>query len=85
MTEQSANLPIPESLLSDSRQLAKELNISWSQLISVALKDFIRRHRRKKQLVDAINEAYAETPTEEELLVQQHMRLSHRKTVDGEW
>lgn len=85
MAEQSIKLPIQESLVNDTKSLAKELNISWSHLVSLALKDFIRRYRGRKQLVANINAAYADEPDADEVALQKHMRVSHRKIVEGEW
>ena len=60
MTDQPTGLPIQESLMNDSQSLAKELQISWHQLVTLALQDFIRRYRKRPDLVAEINAAYAD-------------------------
>ena len=70
MAEQLTSLPIQKNLISDTQALAKELDIPWSRLVSLALTDFVRRYRGKKQLVEAINTAYADAPDEQEAKAQ---------------
>ncbi|MEM6433100.1 MAG: hypothetical protein AAF773_04460 [Cyanobacteria bacterium P01_D01_bin.115] len=85
MADQPANLPIQDSLINDTQALAKELNISWSRLITFALRDFIRRYRGQQDLVSQINAAYEDDCADEETRVIQAMRASHRNLVEGEW
>lgn len=85
MAEQPTNLPIQESLLNNTRALAKELNISWGRLITLALQDFIRRYRGRQDLVAQINAAYAQDLDDDEAKVLHGMRSSHRNLVEGEW
>ena len=68
-----------------SQALAKELNISWSRLLTLALRDFIRRCRKRQQLTAQINAAYAEVSNEAEIRVVQGMRSTHRYLVKDEW
>lgn len=85
MTDPLISLPMQQSLIKDANALAKELDISSSRLIVLALKDFIRRHRKRKQLIDEINAAYSGGPDEEEIALQRKMRTTHRRIVEGEW
>ena len=50
----------------------------------LAARDFLKRHR-SKQLLAAINDAYDDTPTEEEHELLDEMRDKHYKTVVGQW
>lgn len=85
MTDTAAEIPIQPDLIADTQSLAKELDISWSRLITLALKDFIRRHREHQGLVDQINAAYADSPDDKETQLLQAMRPTHRRIVEGEW
>jgi hypothetical protein len=85
MADQPTSLPIQKSLLNATRTLAKELNISWSRLITLALRDFIRRYQGRQDLVDQINAAYAQDLDDDETHRMQAMRSSHRHLVEGEW
>lgn len=85
MADQPTGLPIQESLINDSQTLAQELQISWSRLVTLALQDFIRRYRKRPDLVAEINAAYADDLDEDETRLIQTMRTSHRHLVEGEW
>ena len=85
MTETSADLPIQPELIADGQSLAKELNISWAGLVTLALRDFIRRYRRHKGLIDQINLAYSDGFDDEETQLIQAMQSSHRHLLEGEW
>jgi len=85
MADQPTGLPIQESLVSKSQTLARELQISWGRLVTLALQDFIRRYRKRPDLVAEINAAYADDLDEDETRLLQTMRTSHRNLVDGEW
>ncbi|MGK7877882.1 MAG: hypothetical protein AB4426_32625 [Xenococcaceae cyanobacterium] len=85
MVDPATSLPIQSALIDDTQALAKELNISWKQLITLALQDFIRRCRGRKHLVEKLNAAYADEPDDEETLLLQRMRSSHRHIIEGKW
>ena len=85
MANKPNSLPIQKSLLHDSQALAKELNISWSRLITLALRDYIRRYQGRQDPVAQINADYADDLDEDEIRVIQAMRTSHRNLVEGEW
>lgn len=85
MTDLSASLPIQTELIDDTQALAKELGISWSQLVNLALQEFIYRYREQLDLLERINAAYSDAPEPEEISLLQAMRSSHRHIVEGEW
>lgn len=85
MAEPSGEISIKPDLVADTQALAKELDISWSRLITLALKDFIRRHRGRQGLIDQINAAYTDGSDNEETQLLQAMRPTHRNVVKGEW
>ena len=85
MTEPSASLPIQTELIDDTQSLAKELGVSWSQLLTLALQQFIQRYRKQQNLVERFNAAYADESEPEEANLLQAMRSSHRRIVEGEW
>ena len=82
---QSTSLSIKEALISDTQALAEELDMPWSRLVTLALEEFVRRHRGKKGLTDRINAAYAGLPDKEEAELLRRMSTSYRKIVEGEW
>ena len=85
MLQPKTDLPIQGELLDDTQALAQELNISWKQLITLALQDFLRRYRRREHLVEQINAAYTDDPNNEERLLLEKRRPSHRRILEGEW
>lgn len=85
MTNPSADLPIKRELIQDTQALAKELNISWGRLLTLALQDFVRKYHNRKQLVNQINAAYADDGGENEKELLQTMSSTHRQIVESEW
>ena len=83
MPDPLTSLPLQSSLVNDGQALAQELNLSWAQLISIALQEFIRRHRRPQNLVEQLNAVYADAQ-EEEAAVLDQMRATHLRLVEGE-
>jgi metal-responsive CopG/Arc/MetJ family transcriptional regulator len=77
-------ISLPDSLFEQVEDLARDLNVSRSQVVSLALEEFVRRHHNR-QLLDAINRAY-ETPQDpEEHVRTPARRREHRRIVEGEW
>ncbi len=66
-------------------QVTKAIDISWSRLIAIAPGDFVRWYRGRKELTDRINMAYADAPDAEEAKLQEGMRATQRRLVEGEW
>ncbi|PZO44702.1 MAG: hypothetical protein DCF21_12940 [Leptolyngbya sp.] len=85
MTEPSASLPIQTELIDDTKSLAKELGVSWNQLVTLALQEFVQRYRKQQNLVERINAACADELEPEEANLLQAMRSNHRRIVEGEW
>jgi len=78
-------ISIDNSLLEETGNIAQELDIPRSQVVSLALEDFIRRYRNK-QLLAQINDAYADAPDSDEAGTMEIIR-SHRKKLGehDEW
>jgi hypothetical protein len=62
---------------------AKQMRVSSEKLVSLALKDFIKRNQNK-DLLKQINNAYQDLPSEEEKL---ELKLLKNKSVEmlDEW
>ena len=84
MSNPLTKISLQTSLVNEGQALAQELNLSWGQLISMALQEFIRRHRRPTNLVEQLNAFYGNTLEEDDRLLTQ-MRATHRRLVDGKW
>jgi metal-responsive CopG/Arc/MetJ family transcriptional regulator len=77
-------ISLPRSLFEQVDALAQEMQVSRSRLFVLAVEALIERHRNR-QLLEAINEAYADMPDPDEQAVRQHMRRRHRQVVEGQW
>lgn len=76
-------ISIPDSLYEQASNLAQEMQISPSDLFSLALEDYLRRHHSQK-LLHSINDAYADGLDENEQAVLEGMRRHQRQLVENE-
>jgi metal-responsive CopG/Arc/MetJ family transcriptional regulator len=77
-------ISIRESLFKEADTLARQLDISRSQLFAMAVEQFIRQHENR-QLLEQINAAYDDMPDEEERERLSRLKAGHRRLVEGEW
>lgn len=77
-------ISLQQSLFEQVDALAQELEISRSRLFVLAVEAFIQRYQNR-QLLEAINEAYADSPGPEEQALRHQMRQQHRQMVEGQW
>jgi len=77
-------ISIEKPLFEEIEALAEEMDVSRSHLFSLAVREYVQRHKSQK-LLDAINAAYGDQPdaSEEKLLAQ--MRPRHRELVKDQW
>ena len=78
------SISIQESLLEQAEQIADEMKISPSRLVSLALEDFVQRYRNR-QILEQINEGNSNDPDEGEAIRRQKMRRIQCRLVNGEW
>ena len=71
-------ISIDNSLLEATGKIAQELDIPRSQVVSLALEDYIRRHKNK-QLLAQINAAYSDLPDADEIGTMDVIRSLRRK------
>ena len=77
-------ISIQESLFKEAEALARQLEISRSQLFAMALESFVKQYENR-QLLEQINVAYSDAPNPDEQAYQTHMRDYHRRSVEGGW
>jgi len=77
-------ISIEEPLFEEVNELASEMAISRSFLFSLAVQEFIQRHRSQK-LLDAINTAYSDFPDPNDEILQAQMRARHFELVKDQW
>lgn len=83
MTTIKTAVSIEESLFYQADELAEELQVSRSRLVSMALERLIREFQTKK-IVDKLNEVYADGPTEEEKFWLDQMAKVYAETLEEE-
>jgi len=66
-------ISVEENLFDKVNKLTKELHISRSRFFSLAVKDYIKKCE-KRNLLDKINTAYEDLPSEEETRIGRAMR-----------
>jgi metal-responsive CopG/Arc/MetJ family transcriptional regulator len=77
-------ISLQKPLFDELDTLARQMKVSRSRLLALALEEFIRR-RENQQLLEKLNQAYEDTPDDAELMRLRKMRHLHRKAVEGEW
>ncbi len=77
-------ISIEEPLFEKVNELASEMAISRSHLFSLAVQEFIQRHKNQK-LFDSINSAYSDMPDQDEKTLQTQMRARHLELVKDQW
>lgn len=83
MTTIKTSVSIDGDLFCRAKELADELQVSWSGLVSLALKAFIERHETQN-IMDKLNEVYADGITEEEHYTLDQMARLYAETQEPE-
>lgn len=76
-------ISIPDSLYEQASTLAQEMQISPSDLVSLAIKEYLQRHHSQK-LLYSINEAYADGLDDGEQAMLEGMRRHQRQLLENE-
>lgn len=77
-------ISLQDSLFEQVEDLARDLNVSRSHVVALALEEFVRRHQNR-QLLAALNQAYEAPQDPEESPRTPARRQQHRRIVEGEW
>jgi predicted transcriptional regulator len=77
-------ISLQKPLFEQLETIARQMKVSRSRLLALALEDFIRR-RENHQLLEKINQAYEDAPDAAEQIHLRKMRRLHREVVEGEW
>jgi DNA-binding transcriptional MocR family regulator len=76
-------ISIPDSLYEQASNLAQEMQISPSDLLSLALEEYLRRHL-SQTLLQSINDAYGDGLDDREKAMLEGMRRHQRQLVENE-
>ena len=79
-------ISLHDVLFAQVEDLARDLKISRSHVVALALEEFVQRHHNR-QLLEAINQAYDhEHSLDDAPMVCTSARTQqHRRNVEGEW
>jgi len=77
-------ISLEKPLFEQIEALAKEMEISRSRLFGMAAKDFLERYKNRK-LLEAINDAYCDMPSDEESELFAEMLDRHSDMVKEQW
>lgn len=77
-------ISIQKSLFEQVDSLAREMKVSRSRLFVLAVEAYVRRSQNQ-QLLENINNAYADEPDFSEQKRLRKTRRPHRKLVEGTW
>ena len=83
MTTIKTAVSIEEKLFRQADELAGELQMSRSRLMSLALERLIRDYETKR-LVEKLNEVYGNGPTEEDKLWLENIAALYAETLEEE-
>lgn len=77
-------ISLHQSLFEQVEAVARDLSISRSQVIALALEEYFR-HRQNQHLLDALNQAYDPSSEPDQRERAAELRQQHRWMVEGEW
>lgn len=78
-------ISLSSALFEKVESLAKELEMSRNELLSIAIEEFIERHETKRMMA-ALNKVHGDPPDEEERATLRQMQELHRKLMrDDPW
>ncbi len=77
-------ISIEEPLFEEVKALAAELEVSRSYLFTLAVSEFIKQ-RKNREFLEAINNAYDDSPDPAEQNVAEKMKAKHLRTVKDRW
>jgi predicted transcriptional regulator len=84
MSSVKTAISLDAPLLQQIDAVAEELRIPRSRLLATAAKEFLLRHQSAK-LLDALNRAHANGPSEEEVERRRVWKRQHRRRIEGEF
>jgi hypothetical protein len=77
-------ISIPDFLYEQASNLAQEMQISPSDLFSLALEEYLHRHHSQRLLLQSINDAYADGLDNSEQTMLEGMRRHQKRLVESE-
>jgi metal-responsive CopG/Arc/MetJ family transcriptional regulator len=77
-------ISIQESLFEQVNDLAEKLQMPRSQLFTLAVEEFVKRHENRR-IFEALNQVYEDAPDPDEEALHEGWRRQQRRLVKGQW
>lgn len=77
-------ISLQENLFEEMIEIATDMNLSRSKLVTVALQEYIERYKNKR-LFEQLNAAYEDDEQEEELAISDAYLRSVKTTEENTW
>ncbi len=76
-------ISLDEELLKKVNRLSNDLHVSRSKVFTLAVQDYLKK-QENQSLLAQLNEAYGDSPREEEKGISTSMRIKHSKMIEQE-
>ena len=76
-------ISLNEELFLKINKLANNLHISRSKVFTLAVQDYVKK-QENQDLLARLNEAYGDSPVEEERKISKYMRSKQKKMIEKE-
>jgi len=77
-------ISLDDKLLQEADETARQMGLSRSRLFSVALQEYLIQ-RRQKQVLERLNEAYADEPSTGDKRTTTRMKSKFHSTIKDRW
>ena len=84
MSKTKTAVSLDETLFEQAEAVAQEMNISRSQLFSLAVEEFIER-RQSQKMLEALNKVYEDSPDASEQQILREAKSKYRRLLEDEW
>jgi metal-responsive CopG/Arc/MetJ family transcriptional regulator len=73
-------ISVPDDIFKELEEFSKEHDYSRSEVFAMAVKEFLEK-RKSKELLNALNEAYSESESPEEITVRERGKRYFAKKI----
>ena len=84
MSKTKTAVSLDENLFEQAEAVAQEMNISRSQLFSLAVEEFIKR-RQSQKMLELLNKVYEDAPDASEQQILREAKPKYRRLLEDEW
>jgi len=85
MASAKTMISIRKSLYDMLSVIARDLELSSTLILELAVEEFVQKYQNNKELLQMINAAYHDLPDQEDKALLNNMKLRQRTLVEGQW